>query len=138
MAKGGLLPAPDLVVWRAPVKGERYPNPQPDEIVVFEDYFMWGLGILVHNFLRDLCIFWGISICNLPPNSILTLAIFVAYCECYLGIAPHFNLFRHLYVLKKKGVGSEGSQVAGGCYIALREGVKSHWMVIEHTSSTKN
>lgn len=138
MAQGGLLPPAELVVWRAPAPGERYPQPYEGEIVVFEDYFLRGVGIPVHNFLRDLCIFWAISICNLPPNSILTIALFVAYCECYLGRAPHFNLFRHLYVLKKKGEGSEGSQVAGGCYVALREGVKSRWMTVGHISNTKN
>lgn len=57
LAEGGLLPPPELVVWRAPPAGERYPQPYEDEIVVFEDYFLRRLGIPVHSFLRDLCIF---------------------------------------------------------------------------------
>lgn len=137
MANGGLLPPAVLEVWRAPPAGERYLQTEEDEIVVFEDYFLRGLGIPVHNFLRDLCIFWRISIYNLIPNSILTIAIFIAYCEFYFGIPPHFILFRHFYYLKK-GEGSGGSQIAGGCYVVLRDGMKANWMTIGHTSNTKN
>lgn len=94
----GLLPAPELKVWRPPLKDHMIPYPNNGEIVVFEDFVLGGLGLLVHGFLKDLCIYWGISICNLDPNSILTVLIFIAYCEAYLGILPHFSLFRHFTV----------------------------------------
>ena len=41
--------------------------------------------------------------CNLHPNTILHIYVFIHFCEVYLGILPHFNLFRHLFWLKKKG-----------------------------------
>ena len=46
---------------------------------------------------------------------ILHIAVFIHFYEAYLGILSHFNLFRHLFWLKKKGGGS--SKVVGGVYL---------------------
>ena len=46
----GVLHNKALVGWRAP-EGESYPDPQPGEIVVFEDFFKRGFGVPVHPFL---------------------------------------------------------------------------------------
>jgi len=43
------------------------------------------------------------------------MSIFIYFRETFLGVLPHFNLFRHLFWLKKKGNG--GSQVVGGIYL---------------------
>lgn len=85
---GGMLPKSELGVWRPPPAGESFPQPLDDEIVVFEDYFVRGLGIPVHNLLVDACLDRGISLCHLHPNSIMTVTIFAAYCEMYLAIPP--------------------------------------------------
>ena len=66
--------------------------------------------------------------CNLHPNTILHISIFIHFCEAYLGILPHFNLFRHLFWLKKKGEG--GSRVVGGVYLQLREGMVSEYITV--------
>ena len=71
--------------------------PRTDEVVVFKDYFWRGLGFHVHPFLRDLLVFWALSQCNLHPNTILHISIFINFYGAYLGILPHFNLFRHLF-----------------------------------------
>ena len=102
--------------WRL-ASGEPFPMPHTDEVVVFEDYFWYGLGFPVHPFLRDLLEFWVISLCNLHPNTILHTSIFIHFYEAYLGVLPHFNLFRHLFWLKKKG--GDGSKVVGGVYLQL-------------------
>jgi hypothetical protein len=39
------------------------------------------------------------------------LSVFIALYESFLGIQPHFNLWRHFFCLKKKG-GAGGSKVA--------------------------
>jgi hypothetical protein len=36
----------------------------------------------------------------LNPNSVLQIAIFVHHCEAYLGINPHFGLWKYLYHCK--------------------------------------
>ena len=37
-----------------PALGEPFPMPHTDGVVVFEDYFLRGLGFPLHPFLRDL------------------------------------------------------------------------------------
>ena len=114
MVEAGVLPNRVTVGWR-PADSEPYPMPHTDELVAFEDYFWHGLGLPVHPFLRDLLEYWGVSLCNLHLNTILHISMFIHFCEFYLGILPHFNLFRHLFWLKKKGGG--GSKVVGGVYL---------------------
>ena len=46
----GVLHNKELIGWRAS-EGEGYPDPQPGEIVVFEDFFKRGFGVPVHPFL---------------------------------------------------------------------------------------
>ena len=116
MVTAGVLPDRVTAGWR-PASGEPFPMPNTDEVVVFEDYFWRGLGFPIHPFLRDLLVFWSISLCNLHPNTILHISIFIHFCEAFLGILPHFNLFRHLFWLKKKG--GSGSKVVGGVYLQL-------------------
>jgi hypothetical protein len=39
------------------------------------------------------------------PNSITIISTSVHLCKAYLGIAPHFHLWRHFFELKKTGKG---------------------------------
>ena len=94
MVEAGVLPDRVTAGWRQ-ADSELYPMPHTDELVVFEDYFWRGLGLPVHPFLRDLLEYWGVSLCNLHSNTILHISMFIHFYEVYLGILPHFNLFRH-------------------------------------------
>jgi hypothetical protein len=40
---------------------------------------------------------------HLAPNSITIIATFIQLCEAFLGITPHFHLWRHFFELKKMG-----------------------------------
>ena len=53
----------------------------------------------------------------------------------HLGILPHFNLFRHLFWLKKKGGG--GSKVVGGVYLQLRDGMAGEYLTVPLNTSLK-
>ena len=64
MVEAGVLPNQVTTEWR-PSDSEPYPMPHTDELIVFEDYFWHGLGLLVHPFLQDLLEYWGVSLCNL-------------------------------------------------------------------------
>ena len=76
-----------------------------------------------------------ISMCNLHPNTILHISIFIHFYETFLGVLPHFNLFRHLFWLKKKGGG--GSKVVGGVYLQLRDGMASEYINVPLNTSLK-
>jgi hypothetical protein len=92
----------ELRGWRAS-ESESFPDPQPGEIVVFEDFFKRGFGVPVHPFLQGLCLYYEIRICKMHPNSILLVSTFIHLCEAFGGFLPHFDLFRYLFCLRKKG-----------------------------------
>uniref|UniRef100_A0ACD5WTT1 Uncharacterized protein n=1 Tax=Avena sativa TaxID=4498 RepID=A0ACD5WTT1_AVESA len=50
--------------------------------------------------MRGLLCFYGLQLHQLTPNSILHIACFITLCECWLGIEPHFGLFKKLFKLK--------------------------------------
>jgi hypothetical protein len=58
---------------------------------------------------------------------VLLVACFIHLCEAYSGFQPHFDYFCHLFWLKKKG-GRGGSNVAGGCYLNMWEGIRSGYL----------
>ena len=97
----GVLPDSVMAGWRSAC-GESFLTPHGDELVVFEDYFYRGFGVMIHPFLRGLIDYYEISLCNLGPNSILHVSVFIHFYEVYLGILPHFDLFCHFFCLKAR------------------------------------
>jgi hypothetical protein len=69
-------------------------------MVVFKSFYEKGFALPVGAFFRRLLHFYGLEVTHLKPNSIAQIAIFNHLCEGYLGIAPHFNLWRALYHIK--------------------------------------
>jgi hypothetical protein len=132
----GIMAKAAIDGWRTS-DGESYPDPRPGEIVIFEDFYWSEFGNLCHPFLRKLCDYYRISICNLHPNSILAVSIFITLYESHLGIQPHFNMWRHFFCLKKKG-GAGGSKVAGGAYLNLCDGMKTECLNVPLSSSTRD
>jgi hypothetical protein len=65
------------------------------------------------------------------------MSIFIALCESFLGIQPHFNLWRHFFCLKKKG-GTGGSKVVGGAYLNLWDGMKAEYLNVPLSSSMRD
>jgi hypothetical protein len=65
------------------------------------------------------------------------VSIFITLCESFLGIQPHFNLWRHFFCLKKKG-GVGGSKVAGRAYLNLHDGMKAEYLNVPLSSSMKD
>jgi hypothetical protein len=102
LINGGVLPDAAIEGWR-PSVGESYLEPHPGELIIFEDFYWHRFRNPCHPFLCKLLDYYKVSLCNLHPNSILSISIFINFCEAYLGIYPHFNLWCHLFCLKKKG-----------------------------------
>ena len=69
------------------------------KLFFFKAFVESGLAIPACDFLRGLLFFWGIQLHHLTPDSILHIAIFVHLCEAFLGIHPHFDLFKSLFSL---------------------------------------
>ena len=102
-----------LATYKGGKKAESVPNPSKGERVCFVPYLIRGLGFPIHLFLRGLLEFYGLQLHHLTPASILHIAGFVALCELFLGIEPHFALWKRLFCLVPRS--HEGSiyQVGG-------------------------
>jgi hypothetical protein len=122
----GVLHDKELGGWRAS-ESESFPDPRPSEIAVFEDFFKRGFGVSVHLFLQGLCLYYEIGICNLHLNSILLVSMFIHLCEAFGGFLPHFDLFRYLFCLRKKGSGGV-HRLPRGVYLTLHDGMKSEYL----------
>ena len=56
-------------------------------------------------FLQGLLDYYQVELQHLNPNGVQHIAAFVALCEGFLGISPHFDLWRHFFavtLLKKR------------------------------------
>ena len=53
-----------------------------------------------HRFLQGLLHYYGLKLHHLNPNRIQHISAFVMLCEGYLGIKPHFELWKYFFVVK--------------------------------------
>jgi hypothetical protein len=98
-------------------------------------------------FLLRPSLFYGLELHHLNPNSICHIAIFIHFCEAFLGIEPHWDLFRFLFRVKPHptaknlsvvgGAGIQLRQQAGDRYLSYKfpsniPGWKNHWFYIEN------
>ena len=86
-----------LATYKGGKQAESVPNPSKGERVCFVPYLIRGLGFPIHPFLRGLLEFYGLQLHHLTPASILHIAGFVAVCELFLGIEPHFALWKDCF-----------------------------------------
>jgi hypothetical protein len=76
--------------WMAPAS-EADPTPPPGYVVSFIPFHERGFGVSASRFMRALLHHYGVELHNFNPNSIAQAAIFVAVCEGFLGIDPHWT-----------------------------------------------
>jgi hypothetical protein len=92
----GFLQEKSLVNWR-PSFYEPLPMKNMDEIVTFYHFAKRGLALPSCSFFRGFLYFYGLELYHLNPNSICHIAIFIHFCEAFLGIEPHWDLFCFLF-----------------------------------------
>ncbi|KAK1650760.1 hypothetical protein QYE76_068565 [Lolium multiflorum] len=104
-----------------PVSASR-PSPPVGFTVMFMSFLYRGLSLPAHEFLRRLLHVYEIQLWQLTPNSILHLAIFITLCEAFLGIEPHFGLWKKIFFVKCYNC-SSSSFVTGGVGFVVRKEV---------------
>jgi hypothetical protein len=119
------------VGWR-PAAGEEFPTKGTGETVVFLARIERGFCVPTSDFLRGLLHFYCIELVHLAPNSITIISTFVHLCEAYLGISPHFHLWRHFFELKKTGKGV----VMGSVRFMLCRNMKSEYIDLTLSDNT--
>ena len=80
---------------------EAEPVPRADERVCFVSFMQRGLSLPVHPFLRGLLFAYQAQLHDLSPNGILHIACFITLCECFLGVYPHWGLWKRLFNIKR-------------------------------------
>ena len=135
MVAHGVLPVKEIIGWR-PAFGEAFPTPDTHEIVVFSHFFYGGFALLTSKFFRGILSFYGISLHHLNPNSIVHIANFVHVCEAFLGIKPHFALFRRIFFLKPQPNKSKPC-VVGGAGFQLRGTLSQKYFSMPFKTSNK-
>ena len=101
--------------WRKPGT-EEVPCPMKNERVVFADHFPRGFSFPLHPFFRALLYVYGIQIHDLPPNAIQHITCFIVLCECFLGIHPHWALWKRIFSVKlHTEAASEGEKHGPPC-----------------------
>jgi hypothetical protein len=112
----GLISDDDQVIFPST---ERIPKPPSGFRVMFLAFLLRGLSFLAHEFLRGLLFVYGVQLHQLTPNSILHIACFITLCEYFLGIEPHFLLWKFLFRLRPSVALSKKPEL-GGAVISVR------------------
>jgi hypothetical protein len=55
------------------------------------------LAVPTNDFFKVLLRYYGIEYLNLNPNGIFHVSVFVHFCEAFVGIKPHWILFRKFF-----------------------------------------
>ena len=78
---------------------EDLPSPLDGYMVSFMHFHECGFATPTHRFLWGLLHYYKIELQHLNPNGIQHMAAFVALCEGFLGISPHFDLWRYFFTV---------------------------------------
>ena len=101
---------------------EVFPAPPPGWTVVFLAFFERGLSLPAHEFLRGFLFIHRVQLYQLTPNTILHLTFFITLCERFLGVAPHWGLWKKLYYVKRFPSSVSPYQI-GGFGVCVRGGI---------------
>jgi hypothetical protein len=93
----GLISDDDQVIFPST---EHIPKPPSGFRVMFLAFLLRGLSFPAHKFLRGPLFMYGVQLHQLTPNSILHIACIITLCESFLGIEPHFLLWKFLFRLR--------------------------------------
>jgi hypothetical protein len=98
---------------------ERIPKPPSSHRVMFLAFLLRGLSLPAHEFLHGLLFVYGMQLHQLTPNSILHITCFITLSESFLGIDPHWILWKFLFRLRPS-VSLGKNPELGGAIVSIR------------------
>jgi hypothetical protein len=130
---------------------ERIPKPLSGYRVMFLAFLLRGLSLPAYESLRGLLYIYGMQLHQLTPNSILHIACFVTLCKSFLGIEPHFLLWRSIFRLRPS-VSLANKPELGGAIISVHakaqylefsmsasvQGWRTKWFYIKDHKASSN
>jgi hypothetical protein len=100
LVNSSFLREKEVDMWRA-AAGDLHPmEKNPDEIPMFARFVEHELALPTSDFFKGLLDYYGIEYLNLNPNGIFHVSIFAHFYEAFLGIKPHWVLFRKFFRVK--------------------------------------
>jgi hypothetical protein len=134
LLNSGFIRDKEVDMWRA-TAGDPYPMEKAeDEIPMFVWFVEHGLALPASNFFKGLLGYYGVEYLNLNPNGIFHTAVFVHFCEAFLGIKPQWILFRKFFRVKPQPSASN-PRVVGGADIQLREDIAEKYLAYKLVDS---
>jgi hypothetical protein len=97
---------------------EEVSMPPDGQVISFMLFHERGLMISSHYFFRGLLHHYDIELQHLNPKGVQHIATFVTLCEGYLGVEPHFKLWKYFFIVslqKKREKKGEDLPVLIGC-----------------------
>lgn len=108
--------------WRKP-GDEIVPEPRDGERVVYVDHIKRGFSLPLHAFVRGLLYVYGLQVHDLLLNSMMQITCFMVLYECFLGVHPHWALWKRLFYMKSNTANGIVHHV-GGFNIQSRPNIK--------------
>jgi hypothetical protein len=119
--------------------------------VMFLTFLLRGFSLPAHEFLHGLLFVYGVQLHQLTPNSLLHIACFITLCEAFLGIDPHWVLWKYLFRLCPSGSKGEIPKL-GGSIVSVRsesryldfkmaqsvQGWRHKWFYVKDQKSAKS
>jgi hypothetical protein len=131
----GVLPPKELCSWRI-CCGVTVLTEDTHESVIYVPFLIRGLALPISPFFRGLLDFYRLNLTHLNPNSILQVSVFVHLCESFLGVLPHFGLWKYLYHCRPRMAGGQ-HQLVGGVSLEMHRGRKTDYLDIPLKDSIK-
>ena len=125
--------------WRLPGNEDTL-SPPDGYVVSFAHFDERGFTTPAHKFLRGLLHYYKVELQHLTPNGVQNIAAFVALCEGFLGISPHFDLWWYFFavnLLKKREKRQELSVPVGCADIYLRNNQVNEYPSMRLLTSNK-
>jgi hypothetical protein len=137
LVNSGFLREKEVDMWRA-TAGDPYPmEKNPDEIPMFTRFVERGLALPASDFFKSLLNYYDIEYVNLNPNGIFHVSVFIQFCEAFLGIKPHWVLFRKFFRVKPQP-SSNDPRVVGRASIQMREDTAEQYLAYKLIDSNQD
>jgi hypothetical protein len=120
LVNNGFLWEKEKDMWCTAASDPYLMEKNPDEVHMFARFVERGLALLASDFFKGLLKYYSIEYLNLNPNGIFHVSVFVHFCEAFVGIKPHWVLFRKFFHVKPQSSTNE-TRVVGGADIQMRE-----------------
>jgi hypothetical protein len=122
LLNSGFIHEKEVDSWRAAAMEK-----SEDEIPMFARFAERGLALSASDFFKGLLGYYGVEYLNLNPNGIFHTTVFVHFCEAFLGIKPHWILFRKFFRVKPQP-STSNPRVVGGAGIQMREDAAEQYL----------